>query len=83
MHTQKWMRIVITLVVISRLLITYGAPVRVAAAEEATFWQELNPTKPIHSPHTITTQGAASVPLSIEGEPLAETTLSVRILRSP
>src|SRR4030042_5197075 len=46
MNTKKWLRIVITLAVISQLLISYIAPIRVIAAEGATIGQELNVDKP-------------------------------------
>ncbi len=83
MHIQKWLRIVITLAVISQLIITYEAPARVAAAEEMAIGQGLNADKPMLSSLAVTTLGATSEPLNIEGEPLADATLSVSILSSP
>ena len=83
MHTNKWLRIVITLAVISQLLISYQAPMRVAAAEEATIGQELNVDKPVPSTLTFPNKGVARGPLSIESGIFADTTLSVSILSSP
>ena len=83
MHKHKWLRIVITLAVISQLLISIKAPLGVAAAEKATISQESTADKPMHSPLTITIPEAFSEPPSLKSGQLSETTLSVSILSSP
>ncbi len=83
MHTQKWLRIVITLAVISQVLISYGAPGRVAAAEGTPIGHELNVDKPLPSILTLPNSGAANRALNIPEGPFADTTLSVSILSSP
>ncbi len=83
MQKQKWLRIVITLAVISQLLITFEAPVRVAAAKEATIGRKLNADKPMLSSPTLTNSGLASEPFNINGGLVDDTTLSVSILSSP
>ena len=83
MHIQKWLRIVITLAVISQLIISYKAPAGVAAAEEATIGQESSTDKPMLSPLAVTTMGAAFEPPNVEGGQIEDTTLTVSILSSP
>ena len=83
MHTNKWLRIVITLAVISQMLISYGAPVRVAAAQEATIEHALDVDHPILSTLPNTTPGTGSIPLNNEVGQIEDTTLSVSILSSP
>src|SRR4030066_1348461 len=83
MHKQKWLRIVITLTVISQLLISYIAPMQVAASEEATIGQELNADKPMLSTLAVINSGVASEPLNTQGGQIDDTTLSVSILSSP
>jgi uncharacterized repeat protein (TIGR01451 family) len=82
MHKQKWLRIVITLAVISQLLISFEAPIWVAAAEEATSEQKLIADKPILSSPNITNSVSVE-PANTNGGLLADTTLSVSILSSP
>jgi uncharacterized repeat protein (TIGR01451 family) len=82
MSTQKWLRIVITLAVISQLLITYGAPAQVASAEVSS-GKELLADQPRLSSPTLTTVMAAGAPVQGEGKLLDDTTLSVSILSSP
>jgi uncharacterized repeat protein (TIGR01451 family) len=83
MHTHKWLRIGITLAVISQLLVSYIAPVQAAAVKDTTIRQELNVDKSMLSMLAVTTPITAGEPSNVEGEQLEDTTLSVSILSSP
>ena len=83
MQTNKWLRIVITLAVISQLLTAYIAPVQAAQAEEALFGQESNVETPLFSTIALTTPEVAGESPNVEGGQIDDTTLSVSILSSP
>ena len=83
MHTQKWLRIFITLAVILQLIISYEAPLRVAAADGVNLGQNVDAGKPILSIPALSNLGVAGETPKVEDWQIEDTTLSVSILSSP